>query len=169
MTENTTPSRTRSRLLKGGGAVLGVAAIGAALSLTASQWSDSATVEGDVSVGSFSITFDSADLQFGQFVPEESQTSSHVLTPDLSTDATLTLAADVPEDLDYTVTVDGTEFTAGGPGITLSPEDDALDVVITAELADGAAPGAGAAENASFTFTAEQIVETGGEETGTDG
>lgn len=169
-TAEATSNQTRKRLKKGGLALVGVAAIGALATLTASQWSDTATVEGDVTTGNFEIAIVGTDLGFDDvvFAPGVSATYNGVLTNSSTETADITLSeSDFPEAFEVTVTAEGTDMLAGGE-IELAPDGDSADVTITFTLPAGAGEEAeDLDEEASFTFLGEQQITGDGD--GDDG
>lgn len=165
MTETETTSRTRSRLLKGGGAVLGVAAIGAAVTLTASNWTDTAEVQGEVSTGEFTITIGPDELTFGEFNPSNAdQTSSHTLENQSTSPATITLE-ESPELPAFNVEVvrPGDPETEQDPVVLSEGESFQVDVGGSAEIdinltLTETEENPEVSEDVQFVFQGEQVV-----------
>lgn len=158
-TADVTKNHTRKRLRRGGLALVGVAAVGALATLTASQWSDETKVEDRLTTGTFEITISDKRLGFDEpFAPGDSYTYEGVLTNSSTEPANITLIDSVfPDAFAVSVTADGTSMFDGGV-IDLEPRD-AADVVITFTLPETTTGAQGLAEEASFTFLGEQQLD----------
>ncbi|HEY0216676.1 MAG TPA: hypothetical protein VGC57_09820 [Cellulomonas sp.] len=160
-------------------AASGIAIVGT-VTATMSAWTDTATITGDLSSGTFDLTLNgAATAELGtadQVVsPGEDVNGSYTLANASSTDATvdLTVAGFTGATTgawDLTITVDGAEVFSGDPttatgSIALGAADAALDldpagtavVDVTLTLVDSATAPQSEAVAPVLTFTAEQI------------
>ncbi len=143
--------------------------LGAAASLTASQWTSQDSIRGDVSVGSFSLVISEEDLAFEQLVPGEPQVSLHTLSNNSTTQADVRLTTEaIPKEVDFDVTIydDNAAYLSGDSRQTFGADEilsmdvgEFVAVAITAEVDSSAEAMGRTFEGLTFTFTGTQVID----------